>query len=171
MTGFNRLLAGCLLLSLTLISGCAPRMWSPENTSTTVVLVRHAERSMITEELTDAGRERAAALPAAVADLNIVAIYSPDLSRNLDTVAPLALQRGISVTRLPASPDVTEVSRRLLTEHPGKTVLWVGNITNLDRIFTTLGGTGPPPVEYGDLYILTVPDAGDTMLIKRHFGR
>lgn len=52
MTGFNRLLAGCLLLSLTLISGCAPRMWSPENTSTTVVLVRHAERSMITGELT-----------------------------------------------------------------------------------------------------------------------
>ena len=125
---------------------------------------------MITEELTDAGRARAATLPAAVVDLDIVAIYSPDLSRNVDTAAPLAGQRNLPIIRMPAKPDETEVARRLLSDQPGETVLWVGNITNLDRIFAILGGKGPPPVEYGNLYMLHVPDSGDSQLVKRHFG-
>ena len=170
MMTHKRIITCCLLVILAATAGCAPRMWSPEGTVTTVVLIRHTERSMITEELTDAGRARAAALPAAVADLDIVAIYSPDLSRNIDTAAPLAQERGLPIIRMPANPDETEVARRLLSDHPGATVLWVGNITNLDRIFAILGGKGAPPVEYGDLYILHVPDSGDSRLMKRHFG-
>lgn len=161
---------GWLLVAAALVGGCASRMWSPEGT-TTVVLLRHAERTTVTKELTQAGRERAAALPAAVADLDIVAIYSPDLARNIDTVRPLAEQRGLTIIRVPAKPDVVQVTRRLLHEHPGRTVLWVGNTTNLDRIYPDLGGVGDPPDNYGDLFVLQVPERGDTRVERRHFGR
>jgi hypothetical protein len=166
----RRVLTVFLLLGLVLSAGCASRMWSQEGTVTTVVLIRHAERTTVTKVLTDEGRARAAALPAAVADLDIVAIYSPDLVRNIDTVRPLAQHRGLQIMRVPAKPDVEQVTRRLLSDHPGKTVLWVGNTTNLDRIYPDLGGVGAPPVEYGDLYILRVPAEGDTKVIKRRFG-
>ena len=159
-----------LLISAMLVAGCSSRVLSPEGTTTTVVLIRHAERTTITKELTEAGRARAAALPAAVADLDIVAIYSPNLSRNIDTVKPLAAERKLEIILVDAKPDVVEVTQRLLMEHPGKTVLWVGNTTNLDRIYPDLGGIGEPPIEYGDLYILHVPDQGDTEVIMKHFG-
>jgi hypothetical protein len=170
MTPSRRFLAVCLLFTALLGAGCAPRIWSPEGAETTVVLIRHAERTAITKELTEAGQARARALPEAVADLDIAAIYSPDLPRNIDTVVPLAQQRGLAIILLAAEPDANEVARLLVSDHPGKTVLWVGNITNLDRIHSALGGKGPPPVEYGDLYILRVPHTGRTKITRRHFG-
>ena len=160
----------CLLPAALLIEGCATRVMSPEGTTTTVVLIRHTERTAITKELTEGGRARAAALPAAVADLNFVAIYSPDLSRNIDTAKPLAAERGLEITLVAARPDAEQVSRRLVEDLPGKTVLWVGNMGNLVRIYPKLGGTGEPPLAYGDLYILKVPDQGQTQVIKRRFG-
>ncbi len=159
-----------LLLGLMAAIGCSSRIYSPDGMTTTVVLIRHTERTIITKELTEAGRARAAALPAALADLDIVAIYSPNLSRNIHTVKPLAMERGLEIILVDARPDVKKVVRRLLGEHPGKTVLWVGNTTNLDRIYPDLGGTDEPPMKYGDLYILRVPDRGDTQVIKKHFG-
>ena len=159
-----------MLLGMMLALGCSTRFLSPEGTATTVVLIRHAERTLVTKELTDGGHARAAALPEALADLDIVAIYSPNLSRNTDTVKPLAAQRELEINVVDASPDSEAVARRLVTDHPGKTVLWVGNKGNLVRIYSYLGGTGEPPLEYGDLYIMRVPDHGSTQVTKKYFG-
>ncbi len=160
-------LLGFVLLVPALLMGCATGVNSPSGTTTTVILIRHAERLHMSDELHEDGRVRAAALPAAVADLDIAAIYSPNRVRNLDTVRPLAEQRGIEVTVI----EIDDVPERMVGEHPGQTVLWVGNTTNLGNIFRRLGGEGPPPNTYGDLYVLTVTDAGLTQLDKRHFGR
>jgi len=159
-----------LLLSVMLAVGCSSRILSLEGTTTTVVMIRHAERTLVTKELTDGGHARAAALPEALVNRDIAAIYSPDLSRNIDTVKPLAAQRELEITVVDAKPDSEAVARRLVTDHPGKTVLWVGNKGNLVRIYSYLGGTGEPPLEYGDLYIMRVPDHGSTQVTKKHFG-
>ena len=151
--------------------GCASRVYSPEGTATTVILVRHAERTLITKQLTDAGLARAMALPEALEDIALTAIYSLDLARNVDTVKPLAQQRGLDIIRFPAKMDVDDITHRLINDHPGKTVLWVGNTTNLDRIYPDLGGVGQPPINYGDLFILTVSDRGETRVVKRRFGK
>lgn len=158
------------LLCVTLTAGCASRILSPEGTTTTVVLIRHAERTAITKELTEGGRARAEELPSAVADLDIVAIYSPNLSRNIDTVKPLAAKLGLEIELVARTHNTEEITKRLISEHPGKTVLWVGNQGNLVRIYSRLGGTGEAPLYYGDLYVLRVPDRGDTQVIKRRFG-
>lgn len=149
------------------VAGCATQMYSPPGQTTIVIMIRHAERSNFSEDLNEDGRIRAAALPAAVAELDIAAIYSPDLRRNLDTVRPLAEQRGIEIIL----SDPADAPKRMLSEYAGQTVLWVGNTTNLRAIYHTLGGEGAPPDTYGDLYILTVPDKGKTQTVKRRFGR
>jgi len=155
--------AGAMLASL---AACATRVQSPSGMTTTVVLLRHAERPAGADELTPGGMARAAALPAAVKDLDIAAIYSPDIKRNIATVKPLADARGLAVTVVP----VFDVASRMVDENPGKTVMWVGNTTNLEKIFNQLGGSGTPPNNYGDLFVLRVPDQGDTTVERGRFG-
>jgi probable phosphoglycerate mutase len=71
-----------------------------------VLLVRHAESaanaaqmfgSQSDSPLTERGRRQAARLAQALAHLRIDAVYSSDLSRARDTVAPIAAPRSLSV--------------------------------------------------------------------------
>jgi hypothetical protein len=156
-----------VVLALALVlAACATEVRSPSGMTTTVIMLRHADRDVMAEELNETGRVRAQALPAAVEDYDIAAIYSPDKLRNLDTGRPLAAQRGLQITVIP--PD--GAAERMVGDHPGKTVMWIGNKDNLADIFHALGGKGEPPLKYGDLYILEVPDKGATEVTRRRFG-
>lgn len=157
-------------LAAIMISGCAA-MHSKPGTTTTVILIRHAEKD---EKgfLSEKGHEHAKALVGAVMNLGVQKIYSPDLGRNLDTVRPLAEHLGIDITLTPtiSVPMVGSICEEILTEHAGKVVLWVGNVSgNLQLIYKRLGGEGTGPVEYGQLYILTIPDKGSTHVVKTTF--
>lgn len=162
----QRLFLVLMLAPLAVIAGCAGAVYSPPGTTTTVILLRHAERTPLTAELTERGRARAAALPAAVADLRIDAIYTPNLKRNLDTAAPLARARNLKVRVI----EETAIAARLVGENPGKTAVWVGNSDNLEKIYEDLRGDGVPPVGYGDLFILRVPDKGLTTVTRTRYG-
>jgi histidine phosphatase superfamily protein (branch 1) len=153
------------IASVFAISGCAG-LKSPDGLTTTIILVRHADRNVGAKNLNDRGNIRAAALPAALTDIPVDAIYSPDKKRNIDTGKPLAKQRGIDVTVIP----ISSVAKRLMNENPGKSALWIGNTTNLPQIYRELGGEGEPPNNYGDLYIMKIDDAGKATVEKRHFG-
>jgi hypothetical protein len=58
--------------------------------------------------------------------------------------------------------DYKKLSRDLLeeflTKHAGGVVVWVGNLRNLGEIYKLLDGTGSPPTEYGDVFIVEIPD-------------
>ena len=165
----GRLSNSVLTLSLiTLLAGCAIVTHSMPGTTTTVILTRHADRDPLAEELNDKGRVRAEALVDAVADMNITAIYSPDRTRNLDTAKPLAKHLGLEIQTIGTSKN--EVSKTLLTRHPGETVIWIGNTTNLTGIYEHMGGEGAPPINYGDLYIMEVKDSGRPEVIKKRYG-
>lgn len=153
-------------LSVFMVSGCESYLKSSEGLTTTVVLVRHADRNPSSKNLNDKGLIRAAALPGALKDVPLDAIYSPDKKRNIDTALHLSKERGLSVTVIPLSG----VARRLVNENRGKSVLWIGNTTNLPQIFQELGGAGDPPNNYGDLFIMTLTADGKTSVVKRHFG-
>ena len=87
-------------------------------TTTTVILIRHAERDNFFN-ITAQGLERAKALIDTVSDMGITAIYSPDLERNLDTVRPLARHLGIDITLTPriAKPTIDKIVREILENH------------------------------------------------------
>jgi hypothetical protein len=61
--------------------------------------------------------------------MDITAIYSPDLERNLDTARPLANHLKIEITLAPRFSESTidKIVTDLLTKHRGETVLLVGN--------------------------------------------
>lgn len=130
-----------------------------------LIVLRHADRtgSMLNEK----GVARAAVLPDALADLEIDAIYTTPRQRNIDTATPLAQARGLAVKNLIASG----AGSRLLSAHPGQTLVWVGNQENLPLLYAELGVAAKPPVQFGEIHVLTFPVAGGyPTLEKRRYG-
>jgi hypothetical protein len=155
-----------------LISGTGYAVEAKSETITTVILIRHAERDNFFI-LTPKGHERAEALVDAVGDMGIVAIYSPDLERNLDTVRPLSKHLGVAITLIPriSKKTVDGIVSQILARHSGDVVLLVGNGSgNLRALHQRLGGTGESPYTYGELFIYTIPVQGPIKVIKYKYG-
>ncbi|MCK4951629.1 MAG: histidine phosphatase family protein [Gammaproteobacteria bacterium] len=170
MQTLNRLIALCIAIAISgVLVSCTARVHSKPGTETTIILTRHAERTIITKILTDRGRARAKELVKTVGDMKITAIYSPDLVRNLDTVRPLAKHLGIDITVVSSKPEVDEIVETMLTRHAGEIVLWVGNTANLSGIYYALGGEGEAPDNFGDLFILKIKDQGFPEVIKKKY--
>lgn len=162
----RRILIVAMVLPLTVLAACTtPELRSPPGTVTTLILLRHADRNPMQENLTDEGRARAAALPAALSGVPIDAIYTLQIQRNIDTAEPLAKARNLPIRII----EESYIAERLVRENSGKTVVWVGNTDNLEVIYGNLRGDGPPPVRYGDLYIVKLPDQGPTTVTKSRF--
>ena len=170
----NRLL---ILAIIFLILGClfgnaGSEVPSKSGTTTTVILIRHAERDNFFN-ITDQGRERAKALVDAVKDMGVTAIYSPDLERNLDTVTPLARHLGIDITLTPRISKLTvdKIIRDILSNDAGEVLLLVGNGSgNLRALHQRLGGKGDGPFQYGDLFIYSISELGPLKVIKARYG-
>ncbi|WP_455198145.1 histidine phosphatase family protein [Kaarinaea lacus] len=159
-----------LIVFFVVLSACQTREVVKPTEETTVIMVRHAERTIIGAVLTERGHKNARALVDVLGDMKINAIYSPDLERNLDTVRPLAKHLGIEINKMTGEWYPDEVVDIITKKHAGQTVLWVGNTDNLPDIYEFLGGEGAPPVKYGDLYILTLSKNGKTSVVKKSWG-
>ncbi len=161
------------IVFLCFFLGCmSSNIYSKSGTTTTVILIRHADRDD-RGRLTPEGHDRAKALVNTVGHKGVTAIYSPDLERNRDTVKPLADHLGIDITLTPKVSlfVVNKIVNEILNKHAGCVVLWVGNVSgNLQAIYRKLGGKGKGPLEYGDLFILTIPDKGPVNVTKSRFG-
>jgi phosphohistidine phosphatase SixA len=187
--GFRTVSAVAIMcLVLTLVVGCAttsegeksPTYQSPPGTKTTIILLRHAGRDIYSGEaddpLTWQGRRRAQHLPEVIGHMGITAIYCTNLRRNRDTAQPLADHLGLKLNLVSQSRlyDYKKLSRELLDEffakHAGGVVVWVGNIRNVEEMYKLLDGTGSPPTEYGDVFIVTVPDVRPPRIKKMTYG-
>ncbi len=172
-------------LALVLVSGCNTEPVNAQpGTTTTLILVRHAERdSGADPPLNAEGQVRAQALKDALSENGVTAIYCTDLLRNRQTVQPLADELDLTprlVTPLvyadiPGASD--QIVNEILRDHAGGTVLFCGNIGSVfgtpgitEGIYRRLGGTGRPPGRYQDLYIVVVPDEGAARFIKTTYG-
>jgi hypothetical protein len=155
-------------------------------TTTTIILVRHAERNPaeLDPPLNAEGLIRREALKTVVSENGVTVIYVPDILRNHQTVEPLKTDHLAPIVVIPNvdTLDTKALANRLvnewLTNHTGGGVLWVGNtgpVTdtqkgNLEEIYRRLGGTGRAPNNYSDLYIAVVPADGATRFIKTTYG-
>ncbi len=139
--------------------------------STTVIVIRHAEKDLsggaADPPLTAQGSARAALLArmfgSAAGPGRIDAIYVSPALRNRLTAAPLAERLGISETVAPAD-DPRGLARRALREHRSGRVLIVGHSDTVPAIVAALSGDSDIPAigdqEYGTMYIVTVPRIG-----------
>lgn len=158
---------------------------SQPGTTTTVVIVRHAERDEgLDPPINAEGEIRAVALADALENDGVTAIYCPDLIRNRQTCDVVAERLGLEVNVIPAARLVdtralaNELADEILALHAGGTVLFVGNTGpvvgdqsgNLQELYARLGGDDDPPIKYKDLYFITIPDEDPVRIIKATYG-
>jgi broad specificity phosphatase PhoE len=168
------------LLALTVLTGVvvcvfAAWLWVTAD-STVIIVVRHAEKVMDVGEdppLSEAGTARAALLARMFGDARLAghidAIYVSPTLRSRLTAAPLAARLGLKPSIAPVE-DPYRLARRVLREHPGGRILVVGQSNTVPAIVAALSGTKDiPPVgtlEYGTMYIVTVPRLGHANYLR-----
>lgn len=144
-------------------------------TTTTIVLVRHAEKVMGTIEdppLAPEGVRRAERLAQMFGEVKagngLDAIYVSDTKRSQQTVAPLASRLGMKTIVYPAA-DVDGTSRKLLRDHRGGRALIVGHSNTVPALVQKLSGQTVPEIpedEYDDVYVVTVPSFGRSSVLR-----
>lgn len=149
-----------------------------ETATTTVFLVRHAEKVRGEQagkdpDLTDAGRARARALAHTLGNAGVDVVYSTQLKRNRQTAAPLADLLGLE-TRIvqTAGDDLIERMKERVLRHRGQTVVFVGHSNTTPQLARALGAVDAPDIaddEFEDLYQLII--TGDQVqLVHLRYG-
>jgi 2,3-bisphosphoglycerate-dependent phosphoglycerate mutase len=164
----------CGLLAAALIGGGC------DHNTLTVYVIRHAEKAKVDKtkeparakdpELTAVGRARANALPSALGNTKLTAIYSSPYKRTVDTVAPLAKLQGLEVQRHDAA-DVKGLVAKIKALGGGSSALVSGHSNTVPEIIEALGVTEKVELghdDHGDLFIVTI--GGEVRLERRRFG-
>jgi broad specificity phosphatase PhoE len=157
-----------------IVLACATWVWATAD-STTVVIVRHAEKQAdagADPPLTPAGDARAGLLVRMFGDPtgadHIDAIYVSHTIRSRMTAAPLAARLGLTPIVAPGDAPAA-LARRVLREHAGGRILIVAHSDTMNEIVDALGARNPlPPIadqDYGTMYIVSVPRIGRTNVL------
>ena len=162
----------------SIVLAAAPLVAQAPAASTTIIVVRHAEKAAepaADPALTAAGVARAEALVDVVKDAGVRAIISTGFVRTRTTAAPVAARLGLVTEIVDArAPDhAASVAAGVLAHHRGETVLVVGHSNTVPAIVAALGAPAPAPIcdaEYDNLYIVTVPPTGAATVVHAKYG-
>ncbi len=153
--------ASVALLALLVCAACTrPPVSAPSRpaaSSTTILLVRHAERAPGDGDvaISAAGEVRARALRDALAGRRIARIVTTEWRRTQQTAAPLAAAQGVTpevvrATSRDAAADARALALRLRTEARGQTVVVVGHSNTVPAMLAALLGRPVADFASGD---------------------
>ena len=146
-------------------------------TTTTIVLVRHAEKQVgaITDApLSPEGEIRASRLSQILGGSEefgrIGKIYVTNTRRTQQTAAGLAQRLGLTPEVVDAKTDSAELARRAVRENRGHRALIVGHSNTVPEIVAALThAQNVPPMgeeEFDTMYIVTVPTIGKASVLR-----
>lgn len=141
---------------------------------TTVILVRHAERSPGNGNvsISVAGQKRAGELARVLGDARVKAIYASTLRRTQQTAQPLAAKLGLTLVRID-KPAAIAVDIR--AKHAGRTVVVVHHSNTLPDIAKELGvAAGLVSVagnEFDAMFLVTDTGSGSSVMKLRYGAR
>ena len=171
------------LVALAIVSACASAQKTEVDPTapgtTTVFLVRHAEKSMmrpddLDPDITSAGKRRADALASRLGTAGVTAIITSQFKRTQETAEPLAASLRISPEIIPAGLQGSSDSvAAAVLRHRGGKILVVGHSNTISGIIQALGGPHLPNLcdsEYSNLFVLYVPASGKTEVTRQHYG-
>jgi 2,3-bisphosphoglycerate-dependent phosphoglycerate mutase len=147
--------------------------------STTILIVRHAEKASDAEDspLTEDGVKRSQALVDVTADANVSAIYTTQFKRNLETARPLSERLGIPITEVPVNLQNPgdygkTLAKTILEKHTGQTILVVGHGNTIGSIVAGLIGRDARlgDIQYSDFFIVTIQPSGTAKVIRAQYG-
>ena len=164
--------------------GCAaaqPSRVTPASAATTVVVVRHAEKSTDDPRdpsLSAEGRNRAIALSALLRNAGVTDIYATQYKRTRQTAEPLAQQFGITIVERPVNSAnsatyARDLAQEILTRSAGKGVLVVGHSNTVPDIVKALSGSDVPAIadpEYDHIFVVVIPASGSPRLMQLGFA-
>jgi phosphohistidine phosphatase SixA len=164
------------LAALAFVSIIGAFVYSRSVGTTTIVLVRHAEKQLGTIDdppLAPAGELRAERLAAMFGDREplgrLQAIYVTSKRRSQQTAAPVA--RRLGLTPIVADEPSDVLANRILREQRGRIVLVVGHsntVPELVRLLTDLSAV--PAIneadEYDTMYWVSVPAMGTASVVR-----
>ena len=185
MTSTNKMHVKLLFAAVALITGCAvtpppqPEP-TPVEGSTTVYLVRHAEKDMsepnaVDPAISTTGQERAKALAARLGATGIKAIFTSQFRRTIETADPLAVAIGVTpeIVRAGWTTDA-DSAKAAVFRHKGEKVLFVSHSKTIPSIIEALGGPKLADIcesQYSNLFIMYLPPSGKSQLIRQNYGR
>ena len=131
----------CLLLCA--LAACATMPTKDVATTTTFVVVRHAEKASDDARdppLSETGETRARSLARLLADSPLTAVYATGFQRTQQTARPSADAHGIRITIYDAQLPATALAAQLRAAHAHGTVLVVGHSNTVPDIVAALSG-------------------------------
>jgi phosphohistidine phosphatase SixA len=169
------------VIAIGFLSACAPGPGSVDrggkSSPTTILLLLHAETNPVyMDRLSARGLARAAALPDAIAGYRISTIYFSSFRRNYQTIKPLADRLDLVPRPMPVHRkfygvyEARQLGEKLLAEHRGETILWVGTSLSVKALYEGLEGPSHPPRGPGELVALTVTETGSVAEAHLRFG-
>ncbi|HKV94400.1 MAG TPA: phosphoglycerate mutase family protein [Candidatus Angelobacter sp.] len=140
--------------------------------TTTIVLVRHAEKASNAPDalLSPQGQQRAECLAHVLKDAGIKRIYVSDVKRTQQTAEPLAKALGIKPVVVPAKDPNTLIKDVFYGS--GGNALVVGHSDTLPFVIQRVQAGTIPPIgenEYDGLYVLTVLEGSSTPVLKLRY--
>jgi 2,3-bisphosphoglycerate-dependent phosphoglycerate mutase len=146
-------------------------------TTTTIVLVRHAEKQIGTindAPLTPQGEIRAARLAQMFGDAEafgrVKQIYVTDTRRTQQTAAGLAQRLGVTPVIVEGKTSPSELAQRVLRENRGSLAIVVGHSNTVPQIVAELGHADTVPAigdeEFDTMYVVTVPTIGRASVLR-----
>jgi broad specificity phosphatase PhoE len=140
--------------------------------TTTVVMVRHAERGAGADPaLTAAGQARATLLAQMLQDANLSAVFVTDTLRSRQTGTPAATGAGLVPTVYDAT-DAAALATTIRTGHAGRTVLVVAHSNTVDDIAAALGAPGVTELtdtQFDRMFVISRSWCG-TRLLRLRYG-
>ena len=161
-------------LALSFIGCAAQTATSSTSGTTTIYVVRHAEKlsSDSDSPLSPAGEERAVALADRLTDAKVDRIYASTKLRTQQTVGVLAKQLGLEPVLLePGAVD--ELVARINAEDRGKVVLVVGHNNTVPNIVKGLSGQeveALPEACFDRLFRVTIAADGTATVNEEQYG-
>lgn len=168
--------AVAVLLTSLLIFGVVRLSLAWFADTTTVVLVRHAEKDSATDVqdplLSAAGQERALRLAAMLGDEAWSAVYVSDTRRAELTAAPLAARIGVPLQRYSAGA-LDALLEEIGERHAGGKVLVVGHSNTVPQLVETLT-RGRERVQidesqYDSMFVVTVTRFGPPSVVHLRY--
>jgi broad specificity phosphatase PhoE len=146
-------------------------------TTTTIVLVRHAEKqvgAISDAPLSPEGEVRASRLTQMLGGSEefgrIGRIYVTDTRRTQQTAAGLAQRLGLKPEIVEAKTDSADLARRAIRENRGRRALIVGHSNTVPEIVAALAHlNNVPPMgddEFDTMYVVTVPTIGKASVLR-----
>lgn len=136
---------------------------------TTVIIVRHAEKSdtpIGDVSLNSDGQLRAESLIDVAEKAGVTLIYATQYARTRQTAEPLAARLGLRVNLFEVDHSgpqryAKDLAQKIKSDHIGETVLIVSHSNTIPLIIEELGAGMIAPIpddEYGDLFIISSRD-------------